>query len=427
MVSLADRLEEAQELQVRDVSAAIRAYKDIISDRSESPSGGGGEDADDAKVQEQAIYILGELYVEQRRADDLSNLFREVRSFFATLPKARTAKIVRSLIDQVAKIPETSELQISLCKECIEWCRVEKRTFLRHRVETRLSLLYLQQNRFQAGLDVLGLLLKEVKKLDDKLLLVEIHLIESKLLFAVKNLPKSKAALTACRTNANAIHCPPLLQAEIDLLAGVLHAEEKDYKTSFSYFYEAFEAFNVSDDPRAIQALKYMMLAKIMCNQPDEVNVLTTARQGVKYRGRDIEALKMVAKCHKQRSLKMFEQTLEQYTKELNGDPVTERHTRDLYETLLEQNLLRILEPFSKVEIDHVAELIHLPLRRVQNKLCEMILDKKLQGTLDQGVGVLILFDRPPIQEMYEDVLATFKNMSQVVDVLYLKAQQAAV
>jgi hypothetical protein len=115
-----------------------------------------------------------------READSLRSLLTQIRPFFDAIAKAKTAKIgmavaawwlllllfggactwvssschthsrglilhtVRTLIDLVARIPNTINLQIELCQESIEWAKGEQRTFLRQRIEARLASLYPQ-------------------------------------------------------------------------------------------------------------------------------------------------------------------------------------------------------------------------------------------------------------------------------------------
>lgn len=66
-------------------------------------------------------------------------------------------------------------------------------------------------------------------------------------------------------------------------------------------------------------------------------------------------------------------------------------HLKQLYDTFLEKNLLKVLEPYSRVEIAHVAELMELGAESTLQRLSQMILDGKLSGTLDQGNGILLV------------------------------------
>ena len=50
------------------------------------------------------------------------------------------------------------------------------------------------------------------------------------------------------------------------------------------------------------------------------------------------------------------------YKEQLGNDPIIAAHLGSLQDSLMEQNLLRVIEPFSQVEIAHVAKLIELPL-----------------------------------------------------------------
>ena len=332
---------------------------------------------------------------------------------------------MRQLLDLFKPIPNTTDTQISLTKSCIEWATSSRRGFLRQSLETRLVSLYMAKQQHYDALMLINSLLRELKRLDDKLMLVEVQLLESRVYHALGNLAKGKAALTSARTSAASVYTPPLLQAGLDLQSGQLHAEEGDFTTAFSYFIEALEGYAAQDAPQqATASLQYMLLCKIMLNAQDDVNSLLGGKHAQKYGGASLEAMKAIAAAHTNRSLSEYETALSNWRAPLGSDPFVRSHLRRLYDAMLEQNLVKVIEPFSRVEIAHVARMVGLDTGVVERKLSQMILDKIIIGVLDQGEGCLIVFDEKERDGGYDAALQTIEKLNGVVDVLY--ANQAA-
>ncbi|CAH0059527.1 unnamed protein product [Clonostachys solani] len=409
-----DRVQEAQKLTKTNPTQAEAIYKEITSTAPSAASDSA------TREYEVALISLGELYRDQTRTQDLVNLVKESRSVFSSFAKAKSAKLVRQLLDIFRDIPNSTDIEIAVTKDCIEWATSERRAFQRQDLEVRLVTLHMTKQSWYDALTLINGLLRELKRLDDKLRLVEVQLLESRVYHALGNIPKARAALTSARTSAASVYTPPLLQANLDMQSGMLHAEDKDFNTAFSYFIEALDGYHSQEETgKAQAALQYMLLCKIMLNLVEDVNQLMSSKQALKYAGKNLEAMKAIARAHSNRSLEEYERALSAYRYELGSDAFIRNHLRRLYDAMLEQNLIKVIEPFSRVEIDHIAKMVGLDTQQVERKLSQMILDKVIIGVLDQGAGCLIIFDETQRDESYDAALKTIDKLSNVVDALY--------
>lgn len=378
------------------------------------------------QLQEQCILELGHLYGVTHQTEKLSDFIPQSREFMMQFAKSKTAKVLKTLIEQFDLIPNSLDKQIGVCQESIAFAKKEKRVFLKHSLSIRLATLFYEKLQYNDSLQLINELLREFKKLDDKSSLVDVHLLESKVYHKLRNLAKAKAALTSSRTSANAIYCPTLTMAELDLMSGILHCEDKDYKTAFSYFYESFESFHNSNNnsyEKACQVLKYMLLSKIMLNLIDDVNTILNAKYTKEtYQSRGIDAMKAVAEAYSNRSLLEFNTALKTYETELMGDELIRSHFNALYDTLLESNLCKIIEPFDCVEVSHISQMIGLDPQQVEGKLSQMILDNVFHGVLDQGNGWLYIYETPQQDATYDSSLALINELNKVVEQLFEKA-----
>ncbi|RNF16620.1 proteasome regulatory non-ATP-ase subunit 6 [Trypanosoma conorhini] len=354
------------------------------------------DDAEGIRVKERSVYRLADILSLERQVDALVHLLCVIRPFFALLPKAKTTRMVRKLFDLILSSGASLDRQMEVCHDMIAWARQEKRTFLRQRLQHRLAEVQFARNERQEALATLQALLREVRRLDDRALLLDIHLLESRIYYSIQHIGKARAALVAARTNANSIYCPPLAQAEIDLQSGVLHAEEHDAKTAFSYLYEAFEGFHQLGDQarQARKALHYMVLAKIAADSPDELSALLSSKNVLEYRGQDMDALRGVAEAYNRQDTHLFNRIMrENKDSAFLADEILQRRLTEMYNSLLERHLLKLLEPYSRVQISYLASLLRLDVETVESQVSQLILDKKLAGIVDQQHQCVVVFD----------------------------------
>ena len=370
------------------------------------------------------VNTLGSTYFEEGDMKSYFQLIREIKEIKNT-NNTFLIKLTDKLIGKLKKKKELLQDLENLCNEIIQFCIDTNNISMKNRIQTRLAEIYFINNHYTNALELCNKIVFDLKRYEDNLGLIQLLLLESKIHYSTKGISKAKAALTSVKTLVTKVYIEPKLQANIDMHAGILAAHEKDFNLAYSYFFESFDVYNIPTQKKknkAMKAFQYMILSKIVGGHIEEVNNIVLSKQGRDYYGKEIEALRSVESAVKEKSIKLLKENIEKY-KEYFNDPVIEFHLSNLNNELLEKNLIKIIKPYSVVEIDFVSKSIGLDYMDVLNKLRQMILDKKINGILDQGKGSLILYDSIPSNPYLDKSLETFKNLEKVVEALDKKVR----
>jgi len=377
---------------------------------------------------EQALLTLAKQYTVANDESKVDNLLNLANQLSARESKMYLAKIMKMLLDTVSQYDsETKGVELLLCRKILDWSIRENKNFLRFRLQIRLGNILYSRGEFTQARKEIDDVIKEARDVDDKNLLVESYLLESKLIYESKNYAKAKASLTACRANANKIYIHPVLQADIEKTAGILHLAEKDYRIAYSYFYEAFEAFHQSGDQKAAQdTFQYLILSKIMQDSVDEANNIAEGRYGQIY-AKHIPLMLEILKAYQSKSLVDLSYILTQRRAEIAKNRIILSQIDFLYDQLLEKNIEKVITAYSRVQLGYLASKLRIEEDVIERKIGEMILDEKLLGSLDQENGMLILFDKKNVDTLFKDSLEVFDNIGLALDELAVRSEKLKV
>ena len=372
-------------------------------------------------------WTIGHLADKFRENGDLKSYFKLISDIKEIKNTNNTflVKLTDKLIGKLKKRKELLNDIIKVCEDITKFCDETNNISMKSKIQTRLAEIYYIHEHYANALEICNKVIFDLKRYEDNLGLIQLLLLESKIHYATNGISKSKAALTSVKTLITKVYVEPKLQANIDLQAGILAAHEKDFNLAYSYFFEAFDAYNIPNQRRknkGLRAFQYMILSKIVGDHLDEVNNVVLSKQGKDYLGKEVDALRSIESAVREKSIRLLKENIEK-NKEYFKDRVIQYHISNLHNELLEKNLIKIIKPYSVVEIDFVAKSIGLGYQDVLNKLRQMILDKKINGILDQGKGSLIIYDVDTSNPYLDKSIETFKNLEKVVEALDKKVR----
>jgi 26S proteasome regulatory subunit N6 len=372
-------------------------------------------------------WAIGHLSEKYRESQDLKSYFKLISEIKEIKNTNNTflVKLIDKLIGKLKKRKDLLDDIVKTIEEITKFCDETNNISMKSRIQTRLAEIYFIHEHYAKALEICNKVIFDLKRYEDNLGLIQLLLLESKVYYATNGISKSKAALTSVKTLVTKVYIEPKLQANIDLHAGILAAHEKDFNLAYSYFYEAFDVYNIPTQRKknkALRAFQYMILSKIVGDHLDEVNNVVLSKQGKNYYGKEVEALRSIESAIREKSIKLLKENIEK-NKEYFTDPIIKYHINNLHNDLLEKNLIKIIKPYSVVEIEFVAKSIGLNYQDVLNKLRQMILDKKINGILDQGKGSLIIYESDVSNPYLDKSIETFKNLEKVVEALDKKVR----
>ncbi|KAI5166528.1 26S proteasome regulatory subunit N6 [Nematocida sp. AWRm78] len=329
------------------------------------------------------------------------------------ISKPSIAILLKKSLDGIEKSSTEIEERIRIYNRLIQWAEAHKRNLLKIDFDIRkIEGLFLMKD-YEGALDLIRTTVKLLKKADDKLGLVKLFYLESKVFYALKNISKAKSALTLSKSTATFVYCPSFLQAKIDLLSGVYAADEKEYSISAGYIIEAMDGFSLAGDKEmTAQCCRYLILVKILDNKSAEIPSLLQNKvtSSVSKNDQCINMLSSIGKCVINRDLRQCKDIIDKNMTMIEADEFLMNHLISLCDSLIDANILKIIEPYSNINIEHIGNILNFSIEVIEDRIRRMILDEKIKGDIDQET-MCINIQRDEVKKNYREEAEEILNV----------------
>lgn len=342
------------------------------------------------KALKQMIKINFKLGNFKEMMDRYKQLLTYIKS---AVTRNHSEKSINSILDYIST-SKNMELLQDFYETTLEALKDAKNDRLWFKTNTKLGKLYYDQGDYNKLAKILKQLHQSCQTDDGEddlkkgTQLLEIYALEIQMYTEQKNNKKLKALYEQSLHIKSAIP-HPLIMGVIRECGGKMHLREGEFEKAHTDFFEAFKNYDESGSPRRTTCLKYLVLANMLMKSG--INPFDSQEAKPYKNDPEILAMTNLVNAYQLNDINEFEKILRQNRETIMDDPFIREHIEDLLRNIRTQVLIKLIRPYTRIQIPHISRELNIDEEDVENLLVSCILDNTIQGRIDEVNHVLFL------------------------------------
>jgi COP9 signalosome complex subunit 2 len=214
---------------------------------------------------------------------------------------------------------------------------------------------------------------------------LEIYALEIQMHAANKNNKQLKQLYERALKVRSAVPHPKVMGI-IRECGGKMHMSEENWDEAQKDFFESFRNYDEAGSLQRFQVLKYLLLATMLMKS----TISPFDSQETKPYRNDprITAMTELVDAYQRDDIHAYQKVLER-NRDILADPFIAENIDEVTRNMRIKGVVKIIAPYTRMRLDWIAQTLKISEAEVRDILGFLIMDGKIQGRIDQKLGLL--------------------------------------
>lgn len=177
-----------------------------------------------------------------------------------------------------------------------------------------------------------------------------------------------------------------------------MHMSEENWKEAQTDFFESFRNYDEAGSLQRIQVLKYLVLTTMLMKS--DINPFESQETKPYKNDPRISAMTDLVDAYQQNDIHRYESIL-QNNKDVLADPFIAENIDEVTRSLRTSGVLKLIAPYTRFTLAFIAKRLKISVTEVQDIVGFLILDKKLEGKINQEKGTVEMDNRSDVHRTH--------------------------